>query len=77
MYTRMSLIFQLQKEREVKRQRKILEQQLGVITNSEDQSSTTLVAIDDCKYMYMYMYMYSVFLFSCCTGIVRVCAATM
>ena len=44
----------MQKEREVKRQRKLLEQQLERMDSrfedgSEDQSSTALMAIDDCK----------------------------
>ena len=44
----------MQKEREVKRQRKLLEQQLERMDSrfedgSEGQSSTALVAIDDCK----------------------------
>lgn len=44
----------LQKEREVKRQRKLLEQQLERMnspseTGSEGQSSTALLAIDDCE----------------------------
>lgn len=44
----------MQKEREVKRQRKLLEQQLERMDScfedgSEGQSSTALMAIDDCK----------------------------
>ena len=45
----------MQKEREVKRQRKLLEQQLERMDSrfedgSEGQSSTALMAIDDCEY---------------------------
>ena len=54
MYTILCFIVCLQKEREVKRQRKLLEQQLERMDScskvgSEGQSSSALMAIDDCK----------------------------